>query len=121
MELDPRADWESARWERQHAGQKKVPSVGCWWLGVSFSFVHSFIHPANTALGQTLFLPLGIQDQGARLKFLAFVSCSVGKTNPSSWMLKIIILLLSSSWSGGGPDSAYASGSDLSHSHSGDG
>ena len=49
---------------------------------VSFSFVHSFIHPTNIdqapALGQTLFLALGIQDQGARLKFLAFMSFSIG-------------------------------------------
>lgn len=49
---------------------------------VSFSFVHSFILPTNIdgapALGQALFLALGIQDQEARLKFLAFVSFSVG-------------------------------------------
>lgn len=49
---------------------------------ISCSFVHSFILPTNIdqapALGQALFLALGIQDQGARLKFLAFVSFSVG-------------------------------------------
>ena len=69
-------------------GVSKVGKAACWpeegtergllVVRVSFSFVHSFIHPANTALGQTLFLPLGIQDQGARVNFLAFVSCSVG-------------------------------------------